>query len=672
MKYVDLIIDNNTDRTDRFYTYACRDDSVQVGRKVYVPFNRGNIRKAAYVFQVKDSLQKPISGLKEVESLDETLCLTEEMVETCIWMKSRYLCRYIEAINCFVPVGAALKSGKSRVFVAEKVDLIEPPVLTHEQEKALSRILPYINEHKHGRFLVHGVTGSGKTELYMQLMEACLSSGKTAIMLVPEISLTRQIIDRFQGRFGAETLAVIHSKISKGERFETWQRISRGEVSIVIGARSAVFAPLKDIGLIILDEEHESTYKSDMSPKYDAVEVALKRVMGQEPKGVLVLGSATPSVATYRRGEEGIYEIIELKERYNKVALPFVEVVDMRKELKEGNSSIFSRALYKGLADCFDSGKQGILFLNRRGYASFVSCRSCGYVMKCPDCGISLTYHKEANRVICHYCGYREPLKTSCPDCGGAYIKQFGVGTEQVEEAVKNLFPEVSVARLDLDTIKRKGTLDRILGDFRRGKQQLLVGTQLVAKGLDFENVSLVGVVSADVSLNIPDFRSPERAFQLITQAAGRAGRGELQGKVVVQTYAPDHYAIRAAARQDYGAFYSREILFRDNMDYPPFTDLMLISFTAEEEKDAMKTAAWAEQKLAETLGPEERKNIFPPYAAPIFRSKAGYRVHLLLKCPKKQRKLYLDRIDGVKRALSSGKNKTCLMTIDINPYSFI
>ena len=434
MRYVDLVIDNKSEKTDQFYTYGCEDDSVRPGSKVYVSFGQGSALRDAYVFGVRDSLDSEIKNLKYVEKTDPEVSLTEEMISTCVWMKRRYLCKYIDAVRCFIPVGRKSARGKERNPFAEaegeKQDIEK---LTDEQEKALEKIGGAIDAGENRMFLLRGVTGSGKTEVYMQAIARTLEKGRKAIMLVPEISLTKQIIDRFIGRFGAENVAVLHSRLSDGERHDEWMRIRNGRVKIVIGARSAVFAPLDDIGIIVMDEEHETTYKSDMTPKYETSEVAIKRL--KEHSGVFLMGSATPSVVSWNRACEGIYEKLELTERYNKVRLPDVEVTDMREELKSGNTGMFSRKLRRGIEDTLAEGRQVILFLNRRGYSSFVSCRECGEVIKCPDCGISMTYHKGEKRLICHYCGRTVRVPDKCPACGSRYIKYFGSGTEQIEEA---------------------------------------------------------------------------------------------------------------------------------------------------------------------------------------------------------------------------------------------
>jgi len=672
MKYVELVIANNSDTTDQFYTYGCNFDDIRIGQKVFVPFSQGNRLKEAYVFDVFDELNEPIKGLKYVESIDEDVCLSEEAIATCIWMRRRYACRYIDAVNCFTPSGASSKRGKKRNPLKETSGEVQDiRDLTEEQIFALSKISPFITENKHNIFLLHGVTGSGKTEVYMQVISDCIKSQKTAIMLVPEISLTPQIIDRFVGRFGKDNIAVLHSKLSLGERYDEWCRIRSGQVKIVIGARSAVFAPLENIGAIILDEEHESTYKSDQTPRYDTVEIAIKRVKDLRNKGIVILGSATPSVVSYYRAKHGVYEKISLTKRYNEVALPPAEIVDMRDELKHGNKTVVGEILYREMENCLSCGLQVILFLNRRGYATFVNCRECGYVMKCADCNISLTYHKSSNLAECHYCGIKEKMPAKCPECKSKYIRYFGVGTEKVEEEISALFPQYEAGRLDIDAIKRKGDIEKVLGNFKKGKTKILIGTQLVAKGLDFANVGLVGVISADTTLNIPDFRSSEKTFQLITQAGGRAGRGSEEGKVVVQTYSPEHYAINSAASHDYEQFYEAEIALRKLMNYPPYSDLIQIIVVSENDKDVENGANEVYEELKEKLSEKDYERIFPPQLLTFFKQH-GVRYQILIKSAQGKRNMYIDVLAEIKKRIANDKTCNYNIGVDVNPFSFI
>lgn len=671
MKYVSVVIDNNTDHTDSLYTYLCEDDTVKVGDKVFVPFAKGNRIREAYVFQVADTLPEEIKGVKTIAGIDPDISLGEEAVATCVWMKRQYLCRYIDAVKCFTPAGSSSKRGKVRTPYKEAVgEASGAKSLTDEQKAAIETILPHLRDREHKVFLIHGVTSSGKTEIYMQVIEECIAGGRTAVMLVPEISLTPQTIDRFIGRFGSERIAVLHSKLSRGERYDEWMRIRRGGVKIVIGARSAVFAPLTDIGVIVLDEEHETTYKSDMTPKYDAAEVAVRRA--KKNRAVVLLGSATPSLVSAYKAEQGEYQRIVLAERFNKTPLPAVEIIDMREELKNGNKSIFSVSLYQEMRKNLEEKRQVILFLNRRGYSTFVSCRSCGYVMKCRDCGISLTYHKTRNEAVCHFCGCRERVPAVCPVCGGKYIRHFGTGTEKVEEVTKEIFPEYTADRLDLDTASKKGSIDKILNSFRRGKTNILIGTQLVAKGLDFSNVGLVGIVSADISLNVPDFRSAERTFQLITQAAGRAGRGDYPGKVLIQSYHPEHYSIVAAANHDYEAFYRAETAIRKQIGYPPFSDLIQIVLSSEKEQEAYEACRKVAADFIRGAGKSEERYVFGPQAAPMNKIKGLYRYQLLIKCFPGKRKEYSRVLNEIRLGINTDRSAKYLISIDVNPYSFL
>ena len=510
------------------------------------------------------------------------------------------------------------------------------PDLTPGQRSAVGQLTEAL-EAGGGRFLLHGVTGSGKTEVYIRLIRRALELGRTAIVLVPEIALTPQMVTWFHSRFGGSA-AVLHSALSAGERYDEWRRIRSGEARVVIGARSAVFAPLRDIGVIVVDEEHESTYQSDHRPRYDAREVAWRRAARHG--AMLVLGSATPSVSTYMRAMPGVrpenrLRLIELRQRVNNRPLPSVEVVDMRSEFRMGNRGVFSAALTEALGECLDGGHQAMLFINRRGHSTFVSCRACGYVVKCDQCDVSMTWHQAENALRCHYCGKAMPPPQTCPKCGSRYIKYFGAGTQKVEAEVRRLFPDARVARMDVDTTRGKDAHARILERFRSGETQVLVGTQMIAKGLDFPNVTLVGVVAADMSLNLPDYRSVERTFQLLTQVAGRAGRAELPGRVVVQTYDPEHYAIRLAAAQDYRAFYNRESAGRRASLYPPFTVIARIVFSAKTPEAARAAAEDAAEKMnafIDETGARADVVQLRAVEAPIGQLRGAFRWQLFLK----------------------------------------
>lgn len=674
MKYINVVIDNKSDSTDNLFTYGCHNEDVRIGNKVYVPFAKGNRLREAYAVSFSEKIDEDMrKRLKFVEKIDEDVSLTGEMIRTALWLRHRYLCRLIDAVKLFTPVGKKAAAGRERKnpFEAAKGEPSPAPELTDEQQAAVEQISGALKSGRHDRFLIYGVTGSGKTEVYIRAAEECISEGRNVIVLVPEISLTGQVINRFIGRFGSEHIAVLHSRLTQGERYDQWKRIRQGDVNIVIGARSAVFAPLENIGMIVVDEEHESTYKSDYTPKYDTIEVALKRLQDKDNSGVLLLGSATPSVVNYSRAEEGIYRLIKLTERYNKVPLPHAEIVDMRQELKNGNRSIISEKLYTAMKEQLEAGKQVMLLLNRRGYSTFISCRECGYVLRCPHCGLSLTHHKKGNKAVCHYCGYEQDAPQACPECGGKYIRYFGSGTEKLEETIAELFAGYSVERVDLDAVKKKGELDRKLKAFQRGKTQILIGTQLIAKGLDFRNVGLAGIISADVSLNIPDFRSPERAFQLITQAAGRAGRGDEAGHVIVQTYSPENYAVKFAAQQDYEGFYREEIMLRRYMGYPPFSDLIQIIFMSENERAAAEAADDWHDRIEKLMSEDEKNNIFRPQEAYMSKINDSYRFSLLIKCPKGRRRDYTKILAQIREEERHKKKKEYTAVVDINPYSF-
>ena len=452
------------------------------------------------------------------------------------------------------------------------------PALTDEQQEVLSELLPAVDCGM-GAFLLHGVTGSGKSEVFIRAVRRCLQRGRGAIVLVPEIVLTPQMVTWFRARFG-DVAAVLHSRLSAGERFDEWRRIRLGRARVVIGARSAVFAPVERLGLIVVDEEHEQSYQSEHFPQYDAREIAISRC--KREGAALVLASATPSILTFARMERGEYTLLEMPHRVHNRPLPEVTLADMREELRLGNKGIFSQALMQRMDDCISAGRQMMLFINRRGYAQFVNCRACGEAIRCSQCDVTMTYHETDHRLHCHWCGASIPMPDKCPSCGSLYIRACGIGTQRVELEVKKRYPGVGVIRMDVDTTATKDAHAQLLSRFRAREAQVLIGTQMIAKGLDFPEVTLVGAVLADTSLNMPDYRAPERTFQLLTQVAGRAGRADYPGQVVIQTYMPEHYAIRAAAAQDYRAFYRMEFDRRKRDLYPPFTMMARLLCTAE------------------------------------------------------------------------------------------
>lgn len=502
-----------------------------------------------------------------------------------------------------------------------------PFTLTAEQTAALKPIQEKIHHDEHDVFLLYGVTGSGKTEVYLQAIASVIEKGKEAIMLVPEISLTPQTVKRFKERFG-EQVAVMHSGLSVGEKYDEWRKIHRKEVKVVVGARSAVFAPFENLGLVIIDEEHESSYKQEETPRYHARDVAIERAKSYGCP--VILGSATPTLESFARAKKNVYKLLTLSQRMNKNALPAVDIVDMREELRTGNRSMFSELLFTKLKDRLDKGEQTVLMLNKRGHSSFVMCRSCGLVINCPNCDISLTYHRFNDIMKCHYCGFEEGMPSVCPECESEHIRFFGTGTQKVEEELAKILPEARVIRMDVDTTSKKGSHERLLNAFGEGKADILLGTQMIAKGLDFPNITLVGVLSADTMLHLPDFRSSEKTFQLLTQVSGRAGRHQLPGEVVIQTYTPEHYSIELSALQDYDAFYEREMYLRRQSHYPPYYYVVLITVSHE---DLIKTVSVTE-KITNYLGSRLNRDsvVLGPVASPISRINNRYRYQCLIK----------------------------------------
>lgn len=513
-----------------------------------------------------------------------------------------------------------------------------PPMPTGEQEAAVAEIRKRLDKREANVALLYGVTGSGKTEVYLRAIAETRRRKRTALVLVPEIALTAQVVDNFRARIG-DRVAVLHSALSDGERRDEWQRIGRGEADVVVGARSAIFAPLDNVGLIVVDEEHESSYKQDTSPRYNARDVAIARA--RATGATVLLGSATPAVESFFKAESGEWGFLPLRERALSRPLPSVEVVDLRDSYQKGQPpSVFSPQLKEAIADRLAKREQIILFLNRRGFAMFLLCRDCGYTTRCPHCDVSLTYHSRAARIACHHCGYERQAPTSCPTCNGQRLRPFGIGTEKVETETLALFPEARTLRMDRDTTIKKDAHMKMLRTFRSGEADILIGTQMVAKGLDFANVTLVGVISADTALNMPDFRASERAFQLLTQVSGRAGRGRKPGHVIVQTFNPEHESVAAAAEHDYETFYRQEIINRRELAYPPFTRIANIVSQDEDPRNAESRlrilASYLSGNRLRLEGPKIAEDgdlmILGPALCPLSRLRGKYRWHLMLK----------------------------------------
>lgn len=701
--FAEVIVEIKASNTDRLYTYKVPEGmDLEVGMRVLVPFKNRLVE--GYVVSLTDKPSYSLEKIKSVyKILDKYPIFNEKMIKLAKWMRDYYKCYFSEVFQTIMPAGidrgekkvklvrlkiedvfeedfkkaprqyevlrylkkrspiklselvkilntdygtirALEKKGYIEVYEEEisrfqvrDVEKTFPPILTEEQKRAVEEVKKSIFSGQPDAYLLFGVTGSGKTEVYLKLIEETVKIGKSAIVLVPEIALTPQTIERFVSRFG-NRVAVIHSGLSPGERFDEWRKVKNKEVDVVVGVRSAVFAPFDNLGLIIIDEEHEATYKqSDTRPRYNAKEVAEKRC--EIEKAVLVMASATPSLETYYKAIKGDYKLLKLTRRI-KASMPEIEVVNMSDELAKGNNSIFSRKLFSYIKENLKKGEQTILFLNRRGYSSFVACRDCGYVPKCPNCDISLTYHFEDKKLVCHYCGYEEPMRETCPKCGSKRIRYMGIGTERVEMDIKKFFPEARVLRMDVDTTRRKGSHEKIFYEFKNGKADILIGTQMISKGFDIPNVTLVGVILADITLNLPDFRSSERTFQLLTQVAGRAGRGEKPGRVVIQTYEDNHYSILTAKEQDYVKFFREEIKYREIFKYPPFAHLMNIVVSGEDEEKVKNTCAntyLACQKVINKLQVKSYNKILGPAPAPISKINNRYRWQVIVKSEERE-----------------------------------
>jgi primosomal protein N' (replication factor Y) len=540
----------------------------------------------------------------------------------------------------------------------------KPFNLMVEQQTALETICASMDREKPQTVLLHGVTGSGKTEVYLQAIQHALDKGQGAIVLVPEIALTPQTVDRFRSRFG-ECVAVLHSSLSEGERHDEWHRIRNGEAQIAIGARSALFAPIENPGLIVVDEEHEPTYKQDESPRYNARDVAVMR--GHLENCCVVLGSATPAMESFANVKSGRYALAEMLLRVDDRSMPHMRVIDMRIEAEtEGRPSIFSRELVQAMYDRINKREQVILFLNRRGFSSSLQCERCGYVAECGECSVSMTYHKRAHKLLCHICGAEERVPSRCPDCGDPEFKYAGTGTEKIEEILEKLCPKARVARMDSDTMRKKDSYRTVLDKFRTGKIDILLGTQMIAKGLDFPNVTLVGVLYADMSLNVPDFRAGERTFQLLTQVAGRAGRGEKAGEVIVQAYTPHHPAIQAARNLDYEGFCSQDLEFRKELSYPPFSHLVLLTFKGPSEAEVIAVADDFFERLERILPDSVTHS--PPVPAPLARAKGHYRYQIMLRCVHTVR-----MTKPIRHVIASYKMpKTVTCTVDVDALSLL
>ena len=675
--YAEIIIDITNEALDRAYTYHIPEGmDLHVGDRVTIPFGASNAEKTGYVVGLRENFDYDPSKVKDIAAvIPDAISVQEQLIHLAAWMSTEYGTTMNQCLKTVLPVRRTVRKNARRIDPIRMYqnEQDEYHDLNPAQARAAEAVIagyqacvakrpaspvtsvpgdtetaasestgtPALAEEKAvaaaptggssvPRYLLHGITGSGKTEVYLHIIEEVIRRGDQVILLIPEISLTYQTVRRVSTRFQGR-VAILNSRMSIGERFEQYTKCERGEVNVLIGPRSAVFAPFARLGLIIMDEEHESAYKSETAPRYETRDVAYERA---RLAGCPVLyGSATPSLTMYSAALRGEVQLLELPERAHAGAqLAETEIIDLREELAKGNRSILSERLYTLMQEKLEKKEQIMLFMNRRGYSNFVSCRSCGEALKCPHCDITLTLHRDGS-LRCHYCGYQTRLMKLCPSCGSPYLAPFGFGTEKLESYVKKVFPTASVLRMDADTTKRKGDHERILEKFRKHQADILIGTQMIVKGHDFPDVTLVGLIAADLNLSAPDFKASERTFQLLTQAAGRAGRGAQAGTVIIQTYQPDHYAIVLSKRQDYKAFYEKEFRFRKLMGYPPTERLMTIQLASKDEDFlSMVSAAAAEGFRLDCSA--EGAELIGPLEASVYRINDVYRKIVYIKHP--------------------------------------
>ena len=632
-QYASIIIDISHENVDRVFQYRIPPQllgEIQVGMQVCVPFGSGNRTRTGYVVDISEKAEYDVTKMKSIAGIVAgSVTADSRIISLAWWMKERYGSTMNQALKTVLPVKRKVKA-RNRQVVRSMVDvqIKEAEILLNEEQRQIAE--DFCSRYDRGDrapSLIYGITGSGKTEVYMEMISHVLKQGRQVIVLIPEISLTYQTVMRFYRRFGS-CISVMQSRLSAGERWDQYERARQGETQVMIGARSALFTDFPDLGLIIMDEEHEGAYKSESTPRYHAREVA-EKLAGMRD-AAFVMGSATPSLEAYTRAREGIYRLYTLKNRAGEGSvLAAAEVVDLRKEMEAGNKSIFSRRLQELIRDRLEKKEQVMLFMNRRGYSSFVSCRSCGEAVKCPHCDVTLTLHNKT-RLVCHYCGYTVPLPKKCPSCGSPYLAGFGTGTQKIEELTKAMFPQARVLRMDLDTTSKKGGHQEILSAFAKGEADILIGTQMIVKGHDFPGVTLVGILAADASLYAPDYRSGERTFQLLVQAAGRAGRGKKPGTAVIQTYTPDHYVVKASAVQDYLEFYRQEMGYRKLMKYPPAAHMLSIQIGGKEEE----LTAHMTEAVAEAVGRRfgQQAELIGPVFAPVYKVNDIYRKILYIK----------------------------------------
>ena len=716
---VGVLVELSNRNIDKVFDYLVSSDlvsKIKVGIRVTVPF--GKMTLEGFVLDIKDSLDTNIELKEIINIVDYDIVLNDELLSLGRLMKEKTISTLISCYQCMLPKALKAKNGSSvnikydifyrlndsidiklndkqkeiinkfknndLILRKELIDislssvntLVKKGILI-EEKKEHYRVLYNIIKHEKKEltddqksvvngvvndnrsvYLIHGVTGSGKTEVYMEIIDHYLGLGKSSIVLVPEISLTPQMVNRFRERFG-DKIAALHSALSDGERYDEWRRIVRGEATIVIGARSAIFAPLTNIGVIIIDEEHSDSYKqSDPNPRYNAKDIAIIR--GKNHNCPVVFGSATPSLETMARARKDVYKLLSLPNRVNGKKLPDVEIVDMNQEMKKSRGH-FSLKLISEMKKSLENNEQVILLLNRRGYSNFITCKNCGFTFKCPNCDITLTYHKSSNTLRCHYCGYGEKVYNNCPECGEESLNRLGVGTQKIEEEIHDIFPDSRVLRMDYDTTSRKGAHEMMIESFKNHEYDILLGTQMVAKGLDFSLVTLVGVINADTSLNIPDFRSSENTFSLLSQVAGRSGRSEKNGSVVIQTFNPDHYAISLVKMHDYLGFYHKEMFIRKQLKYPPYYYICNIRISGKDSSyifcESLKIKNSLQRNLLNTI-------ILGPNGSSLFRINNIFRYNIILKY-KSDKELYII----LRKIFDHYKNNNKIkIDIDFNP----
>ena len=721
--YANVIIEYGVKSLNKTFIYKVPDalkDIISVGMKVYVPFGKTEV--FGFVVELKNNNDTEYDAKEIIRIDNEELVLNKELMDVGAYLSSitlctlitayqtmlpsslkikkqehsydlydeylvltdklkamEYICKYprriaqIKTINNILEVGKLNKKEVSSEIVKalednnivsiEKVSKYRinkdnseaiKKTLTKEQESVYRSVL----FNKYDTYLLYGVTGSGKTEVYIKWIEKCISEGKTAIMLVPEIGLTTQIAKRFYEAFGSD-VAIFHSSLSEGEKYDEYLKILRGEVHVVVGTRSAVFVPLKNLGIIIIDEEDSSSYKQDNNPRYHARDIAIYR--GKYNNIPVILGSATPTLESKARADKGVYKLLRLSSRVGNAKLPLIHAVDMELEMKKRNM-IFSEFLQNKIKEKLAKGEQIILLLNRRGFSTYITCSNCGFTYKCPSCDITLTYHKSTNNLICHYCGYQKKRDEMCPECHEASLNYYGLGTEKLEEKIKEFYPTARVVRMDQDTTRNKGMHERIINDFKDYKYDILLGTQMISKGLDFPKVTLVGVINADASLNIPDYRSSEVTYSLLSQVSGRAGRSNMPGEVVIQTFNPDHYVIECVKENNYDKFYLQEMQFRKNLKYPPYYYLVSIKVIGKNYEEIITNAKKAKKYLDDNLNKDTI--ILGPTTASVFKFNNEYRMQTIIKYK------YDDKLMDVLKDLDNIfiNNKECYLEIDFNP----